>query len=77
MKQLYPNLISEIAPIDETLTIEGREAYWVRISNKPEINQNKPQVLFTALTHAREPVPMQQMLLQTYSATLLRHACRN
>ncbi len=66
MKQLYPNLISEITPIDETLTIEGREVYWVRISNNPNVDQDKPQVLYTALTHAREPVSMQQMLYQMW-----------
>ena len=71
MKQLYPNLISEITPIDETLTIEGREVYWVRISNNPDVDQDKPQVLYTALTHAREPVSMQQMLYQMWPQKLL------
>lgn len=66
MHALYPDLISEKQPIGETTTIEGRDVYWVRISNDPEVEQDKPKVLYTALTHAREPASMQQMLFQMW-----------
>ncbi len=66
MKALYPDLISEKEAISTNLTIEGRPVYWVRISNNPEVTQDKPRVLYTALTHAREPVSMQQMLFQMW-----------
>ncbi len=66
MRTLYPNLISVKAPVSHTTTIEGRPVYWVRISNNPDVNQEKTQVLYTALTHAREPAGMQQMLFQMW-----------
>jgi carboxypeptidase T len=66
MFALFPDLISERQPIGETTTIQGRPVYWVRISNNPEAEQDKPKVLYTALTHAREPASMQQMLFQMW-----------
>ncbi|HNV81494.1 MAG TPA: M14 family zinc carboxypeptidase [Tenuifilaceae bacterium] len=66
MKTLFPNLISTKQPIGTTNTIEGRPVYWVRISNNPEVDQEKPAVLYTALTHAREPASLQQMLYQMW-----------
>ena len=56
MALLYPGLISVKAPIDTILSIEGRPIYWVRVSNNPNVDQPaKPQMLYTALHHAREP----------------------
>jgi hypothetical protein len=63
---LYPNLISAKAQINATKSIEGRPVYWMRISNNPTVNQNKPQILYTALTHAREPASASQMLYYMY-----------
>ncbi len=66
MHTLFPGLISSKTAIGSTTTIEGRPVYWVRISNNPEVVQDKPRVLYTALTHAREPASMQQMLFQMW-----------
>ncbi len=66
MHELYPELISEKAAISETMSIEGRPIYWVRISNSPQETTDKPKVLYTALTHAREPASLQQMLFQMW-----------
>ena len=66
LASLYPNLISVKTPINSTVSIEGRPVYWVRISNSPNVNQNKPQILYTALTHAREPAGASQMLYYMY-----------
>ena len=66
MHELFPELISERQPIGETNTIQGRPVYWLRISNDPEVEQDKPKVLYTALMHAREPASMQQMLFQMW-----------
>ncbi len=66
MRTLFPDLISEKLPIGTTTTIETRPVYWVRISNNPDVEQDKPKVLYTALTHAREPASMQQMLFQMW-----------
>ncbi len=66
MRALYPELISAKEPISTQTTIEGRPVYWVRISGNPDVTQDKPRVLYTALTHAREPASMQQMLFQMW-----------
>ena len=56
MHTLYPGLISSRSAIDTFHTIEGRPIYWIRISNNPSVDQpTKPQMLYTALHHAREP----------------------
>lgn len=56
MQLLYPGIISVRQPISTFLTYEGRPIYWVRISNNPSVDQPlKPQMLYTALHHAREP----------------------
>lgn len=60
MAALYPGLISAKAPIG--LSVEGRPIHFVRISNDPDTDQDKPEVLYTALHHAREPVSMQQLI---------------
>ncbi|MFW5758044.1 MAG: M14 family zinc carboxypeptidase, partial [Bacteroidota bacterium] len=66
MRELFPGLISARMPASEIKTIEGRTVYYVRISNQPDELQDKPKILYTALTHAREPASMQQMLFQMW-----------
>ncbi|MDX1652161.1 MAG: M14 family zinc carboxypeptidase [Brumimicrobium sp.] len=51
----YPNLITQRSAISDTLSHEGREIYYVKISNNPNVDQGKPRVLYTSLHHAREP----------------------
>lgn len=58
----YPNLISAKMPIDTLTTHEGRPVYWFRISDNPNSDENEPEVLYTALHHAREPASMQQLV---------------
>jgi carboxypeptidase T len=63
MRAKYPNLISVKQAVSTTLTsIEGRTIYYVRISNNPDVLQNKPKVLYTGLHHAREPLSMQHLI---------------
>lgn len=73
MKTLYPSLISTKQNISTFLTegtpdnsvtppIGGNGIKWVRISDNPEIKQNKPEVLYTALHHAREPMSLSQLV---------------
>lgn len=72
MKSFRPDLISYKAPISNTLTtIEGRPIYYVRISDNPESDENEPEMLYTALHHAREPNSMSQMIF--YMWYLLEH----
>ncbi|MCL2435543.1 MAG: M14 family metallopeptidase, partial [Lentimicrobiaceae bacterium] len=65
MRTEFPHLISAKTAFPEQ-TVQGRSIYWVRISNNPDIDQEKPRVLYTSLTHAREPAGMQQMIYQMW-----------
>ena len=58
----YPHIVSQKAPISTFLTHENRPIYWVRISNNPTVDENKKEILYTAIHHAREPVSMSQLI---------------
>ncbi|NWG29428.1 MAG: immune inhibitor A [Ignavibacteriaceae bacterium] len=64
MKSLYPNLITSKVSIGNS--IESRPIYMVKISDNPDIDENEPEVLYTALHHAREPESMMQMIYFMY-----------
>ncbi|HEY6627165.1 MAG TPA: M14 family zinc carboxypeptidase, partial [Ignavibacteriaceae bacterium] len=64
MKLLYPNLITSKVSIGNS--IENRPMYVVKISDNPDIDENEPEVLYTALHHAREPESMMQMIYFMY-----------
>jgi hypothetical protein len=67
MKAHFPDLISAKQPISSTLTtIEGREVYCVKISDNPEVDEDEPEMLYTALHHSREPASMQQQVFFMY-----------
>ncbi len=51
----FPNLISAKQPISAQTTFEGRPVYWLRLSDNPNVDETEPEVLYTALHHAREP----------------------
>ena len=65
MHAAYPNLISLKKPCSATIeTWEGRKLDWVRISDNPETHEaGEPEILYTALHHAREPLGMSQMIM--------------
>ena len=62
MKAKFPNLISERQAIGEYLTQEGRPIYWLKIGVNPDIDEDKPAILYNALHHAREPNSLAQMI---------------
>jgi hypothetical protein len=62
MAALYPNLISIKAPVSTFLTHENRPLYWMRMSDNPNSDEAEPEVLYTAIHHAREPEAMQQLV---------------
>jgi hypothetical protein len=66
MAQNYPGLILPVDSIEGETTFEGRPVYWTKISDNPQVNEAEPEVLYTALIHAREPGSMQQMLFFMY-----------
>ncbi len=72
LRTMYPNLITIKQSIGKST--ENRDLWVVKISDNPDIDENEPKVFFNALTHAREPAGMMQMIyymcyiLQNYNA---------
>ena len=62
MQTLYPDLISQRQPIEGYQTHEGRPIEWIRISDHPDLDEDEPEILYTALHHAREPVSLTQLI---------------
>ena len=60
----YPSLITAKDSIGNTN--ENRPIYFVRISDNPNVDEDEPEVLYTALHHAREPESMMQMIYFMY-----------
>ncbi|MBL4861713.1 MAG: immune inhibitor A [Crocinitomicaceae bacterium] len=59
----YPSLITVKAPISSFLTHEGRPIYHVKISDNPSSDDvTEPNVLYSAIHHAREPMSMSQTI---------------
>jgi hypothetical protein len=74
MKALYPNLITTKSNISNFLTegtpdnstnppIGGNGIKWVKISDNPDnSSEGEPQILYTAIHHAREPNSLSQLI---------------
>lgn len=64
MRSKYPQLISARTAISSSnLSVEGREIYWLRISDNPDVDEaGEPEGLYTALHHAREPGSLSQLI---------------
>ncbi|MFZ1683583.1 MAG: M14 family metallopeptidase, partial [Candidatus Zixiibacteriota bacterium] len=50
---VFPNIVSPRFSIGQT--IEGRDQWVVKMSNNPTVDENKPEVFYNSLIHAREP----------------------
>lgn len=61
MQAAFPDLITEKESIGESF--EGRPIHFVRMSNNPTVDQNKPEVFYNALHHSREPASLSQLIL--------------
>lgn len=66
MSAQFPNLITAKQQIDTFTSIEGRPLYWLKISDNPTVDEAEPQILYTALHHAREPASLSQMIFYMY-----------
>lgn len=62
MHLLYPNLISTKTAIDTFHTLGGQSLYFAKISDNVAVDENEPKALYLSLTHAREPMGMQQLV---------------
>ena len=56
---LYPEFVSEKDSIGSSF--EGRTIWAFKLSDNPSIDEDEPEVLFTGLTHAREPLSMMNL----------------
>lgn len=64
MALAFPNLCTQKFSIGNSN--EGRPIYAVKISDRPDADEDEPEVLYTALHHAREPISMMQMIYFMY-----------
>ncbi|MNU76213.1 Carboxypeptidase T precursor [compost metagenome] len=62
MAAQYPNLITVKDTIGNFLSIENRPLYWVRLSDNPNTDETEPEVLYTAVHHAREPNSLSEVI---------------
>lgn len=62
MYLLYPTLVKQKAGIGTYLTHDGHTVDWMKISDNPTLDENEPEILITALHHAREPGSVTQLL---------------
>jgi carboxypeptidase T len=67
----FPNLITAKQAIGTFTSVEGRPIYWLKISDNPTADENEPEILYTALHHAREPASLSQTIFYMYY--LLEH----
>lgn len=69
----YPNLISARTPISNFLTegqpdasvtpsIGSNPIYWMKISDNPNNEEAEPEILYTSIHHAREPMSLMQLV---------------
>lgn len=63
--QRFPNLVS-IKQALSPYSIEGRQLWYVKISDNPSVDESEPKILYSGLTHAREPMGMQQLFYYMY-----------
>ena len=69
LRNMYPDFISEKDSIGTS--IEGRTIWAFKVSDYPSIDEDEPEVLYTGLTHAREPVSMMNLFF------FVRWLCEN
>jgi hypothetical protein len=69
LRNMYPDFISEKDSI--CTSIEGRTIWAFKVSDYPSVDEDEPEVLYTGLTHAREPVSMMNLFF------FVRWLCEN
>jgi len=65
MAAQYPDMVSQRDSLDFT-THNGRQLYWVRLSDNPNTNEDEPEVLYTGMHHAREAIGLQLLIYYMY-----------
>ena len=63
MHSQYPNLITAKSPISNFETYNNRPIYHVKLSDNPGSDEaNEPNVLYSAIHHAREPMSLMETI---------------
>ena len=62
MASKYPSLITIKQALPGGTTFEGAPVYYVKISDNAAVDENEPEMLYTAVHHAREPGGMSQLI---------------
>ncbi|MBK8490583.1 MAG: immune inhibitor A [Saprospirales bacterium] len=62
MASLYPDILTFRDTVPGAHTHNGFPVYWIKLSDNPQIDEEEPEVLFTALHHAREPMSLSQLI---------------
>ena len=50
----HPDLVTQKVSLGQTL--EGRDIWMIKISDNPNLDEDEPEMLYTGLHHAREPM---------------------
>ncbi len=66
MATKYPHLITVKDTIGDFKTHDDNVLHWVKISDSPNMDEDEPEILYTALHHAREPMSLSQMIYYMY-----------
>ncbi|OFY28286.1 MAG: hypothetical protein A2X01_08170 [Bacteroidetes bacterium GWF2_35_48] len=66
MFALFPNIITPKTQISNYISIESRPLHYLKISDNPQLQENEPQILFTAIHHSQEPASVQQLVYFMY-----------
>ena len=69
LRSMYPGFVSQKDSIGAS--IEGRTIWAFKVSDNPGIDEDEPEVLYTGLTHAREPLSMMNLFF------FVRWLCEN
>ena len=59
LRSMYPNIISEKIILGQST--ELRDIWAFKVSDNPNVEEDEPEVLYTGLTHAREPLGMMNL----------------
>ncbi|MBI2270001.1 MAG: immune inhibitor A [Bacteroidetes bacterium] len=66
MAAKFPSVFKAKTAIGSATTVGGRSLYYVKISDNPNVDESEPELLYTALHHAREPASASQVIMYMY-----------
>ena len=64
LSEEYPQIVSNLEYLGDSY--EGRGIYAIKLSDNPNIDEDEPEVLYTGLHHAREPMSYMNLFYYMY-----------